>query len=375
MIAAYYRLLTNNQQLLISNLFKRRENLSSRQYRVLALKIICRTPVRINLANGGDTDYYLKEIGWGCVVNVTLSSHFYEFAINEDDKATLDVVDYFDYIANPNRTYRLESNVSELDLLKATMKELNVDIKNSFALRTNVPMQSGLGGSSALNVAMISALIRQKGELIDPHKIASLSYDIERKKMNVPGGYQDQYASAYGAGFNYMEFKAEGVSVSNMELSEDVIEKLEKNLLLFYIAKRKFSGSRMHDLQKETAEKDPEKVKQLLLEKRDNALKIKDSLLSGDLDEFGKLLLKEGQIKTKLTGTGNEFFESVMALALENGALGGKISGAGSGGCMFFYVPDEKIEGLRNAIASTGAVELNYRFQRGYEPGILLKTL
>ncbi|MDI6738498.1 MAG: hypothetical protein QME12_08385 [Nanoarchaeota archaeon] len=340
------------------------------------MKIICRTPVRINLANGGDTDYYLKEIGWGCVVNATLASHFYEFAINDDDdNATLDIVDYFDYIANPNRTYRLESNVSELDLLKATMKELNVDIKNSFALRTNVPMQSGLGGSSALNVAMISALLHQKGEEIIPHKIAALSYDIERKRMGVPGGYQDHYTAAYGSGFNYMEFMPEGVSVSKMELKDDVIEKLEKNLLLFYIAKRKFSGSKMHDLQKETAEKDPERVKALLLEKRDNALKIKETLLAGNLDSFGKLLLKEGQIKTKLTGSGNEFFESVMALALENGALGGKISGAGSGGCMFFYVPDEKIESFRKAIASTGAVELNYRFQRGYEPGILLKTL
>jgi len=342
---------------------------------VLSLKTICRTPVRINLANGGDTDYYLKEIGWGCVVNVTLSSHFYEFAINDDEDATLDIVDYFDYIANPNRTYRLESDVSELDLLKATMKELDVDVKNSFFLRTNVPMQSGLGGSSALNVAMISALLQKKGESIDPHKIAALSYDIERKRMNVPGGYQDQYASAYGSGFNYMEFRKDGVNVNKMELNEDVIEKLEKNLLLFYIAKRKFSGSRMHDLQKESAEKNAGKIKELLIEKRGNVLKIKDALLSGDLDSFGKLLLKEGQIKTKLTGTGNEFFESVMALALENGALGGKISGAGSGGCMFFYVPDEKIEGFRNAIASTGAVELNYRFQRSYEPGILLKTL
>lgn len=339
------------------------------------MKIICRTPVRINLANGGDTDYYLKEIGWGCVVNATLASHFYEFAINDDENATLDVVDYFDYIANPNRTYRLESNVSELDLLKTTMKELNVDIKNSFTLRTNVPMQSGLGGSSALNVAMISALLHQKGETIVPHKVAALSYDIERNKMNVPGGYQDQYAAAYGSGFNYMEFRSEGVNVSHMEISEDVLERLEKNLLLFYIAKRKFSGSKMHDLQKETAEKDPEKVKALLLEKRDNALAIKEALLSGNLDKFGKLLLKEGQIKNKLSGSGNEFFESIMQLALENGALGGKISGAGSGGCMFFYVPDDKIEGFRNAIASTGALEMNYRFQRSYEPGILLKML
>ncbi|HII15005.1 MAG TPA: hypothetical protein HA362_01720 [Nanoarchaeota archaeon] len=339
------------------------------------MKIICRTPVRINLANGGDTDYYLNEIGWGCVVNATLASHFYEFAINDDDAAKLDVVDYFDYIANPNRTYRLESNVSELDLLKATMKEIGVDIRNSFALRTNVPMQSGLGGSSALNVAMISALLHQKGEEIVPHKIAALSYDIERKRMNVPGGYQDQYASAYGSGFNYMEFRNEGVTVDNMQLSDDVIEKLEKNLLLYYLAKRKYSGSKMHNLQKETAEKDPERVKALLLEKRDNALKIKDALMAGALDGFGRLLLKEGQIKTKLSGTGNEFFEGVMRLALDNGAFGGKISGAGSGGCMFFYVPDEKLEGFRQAMASTGAVEMNYRFQRSYEPGILLKTL
>ena len=208
------------------------------------MKVICRVPVRINLANGGDTDYYIKEAGWGCVVNATLSSHFYEVELNEDNNFKMDIVDYFDYAHNMNRTYKLDSDFSELDLLKASLKETGFNGRNSFVSRTNVPMQSGLGGSSSVCVAILSAIKHYRNEQISPHEIASMAYSIERNRLNVPGGYQDQYAAAFGAGFNYMEFRNDGVSVENLNLSDEVIEKLEKNLVLYYISKEAFQEPR-----------------------------------------------------------------------------------------------------------------------------------
>ncbi len=337
------------------------------------MRIICRSPVRVNLANGGDTDYYVEEIGWGCVINATLSSHFYEFEINDEGEAKIDIVDYFKP-ADLNRTHYLESNVSELDLLKATLKYLDLPFNNSFILRTNVPMQSGLGGSSSLNVAMISAMLRFKNQEFLPQKVAEISYDIERNHMKVPGGYQDQFAAAYGGGFNYMEFKQGDVGVENLKLPEETIERLENNILIYFLKNREVSGSDVHDSQKRDAEKNPERIKKLLVEKRVNAVEIRKALEEGRLDDFGRLLHKEGEIKNKLTGDkGCSFAKELMQKALNAGALGCKISGAGGGGCVLFYVPDDKINKVKEILNDAGALEMRFRFQRRHEPGIMLK--
>lgn len=339
------------------------------------MKVICRVPVRINLANGGDTDYYLKEIGWGCVVNATLSSHFYEVELNENQDSRIEIIDYFDY-KNMNRSYKLGSDFSELELLKATLKKLIFTGKNSFVLRTNVPMKSGLGGSSSLAVALIGAIRNYNRGEINPQEIASLAYELERTGLDIPGGYQDQYAAAFGAGFNYMEFKPGSINVENLKLSETTIKKLENNILLYYLSKRKVTGTEVHYAQNESIKKDPGTIKKILIEKRENVLKIKAALSKGKLDEFGNLLRIDGELKNKLSSKiSNDYTDTIMKTALENGALGGKVSGAGSGGCMFFYVPEEDINKVRKAMYSTGAIEMNFRFQRSFEPGIMIREI
>lgn len=331
--------------------------------------------MRINLANGGDTDYYINAIGWGCVVNATLASHFYEFEINDEKDGKIDIFDYFcpDSI---NRTYYLEQDVSELDLLKATMKELDVEINHSFVLRTNVPMQSGLGGSSTLNVAMIAAMLRYKNKGLDAHKAASLAYHIERNKLNIPGGYQDQFAAAYGGGFNYMEFRNGDVGVKNLNLPEETIRLLECRLFLYYLSKRKVSGSQVHNAQKSVFEKNKEEMKNLLIEKRNNAIRIRNALAEGKLDDFGKMLMREGEIKAKMTGdAGCGFAKDVMDAALRAGATGCKVSGAGGGGCVLFYVPEKNIHNFKAAMEGTTATELPFRFHRPHEKGLNIKLL
>lgn len=350
------------------------------------MKIISRTPVRINLANGGDTDYYIKETGWGCVINATLSSHFYEVELNENNDFKLDVVDYFDYLDNMNRSYKIDSDFSELELLKACLKELNFSGKNSFVLRTNVPMQSGLGGSSSVAISIVAAIMHRNLVGIEPSKIASLAYCLERNGLNVPGGYQDQYAAAYGGGFNYMEFRPQNstianfkqafVEVENLKLKEDIIRRLENNILLFYLRKRPVSGTEVHKSQEEKARQDPANIREVLIKKRDNALKIKAALIKGNLDEFGLLLRKEGELKNQLSSKiSNDYTDKIMNSALNNGALGGKISGAGSGGCMFFYVKEGSKDKLRRILSSYNAIEMNFRFQRGHEPGIMIREI
>ena len=327
------------------------------------------------MGNGGDTDYYIDEIGWGCVLNVTLSSHFYEFEINDKNEAKIDIIDYFNN-ENPNRTHFLESNVSELDLLKATLKTVGLRFNNSFILRTNVPMQSGLGGSSSLNVAMIASMLHFQGKSFTPQSVGGMAYHIERDVMAVPGGYQDQYAAAFGKGFNYMTFEKGKVSVESLNLPEKIIDQLEKNIFIYYLAKREVTGSDVHKAQEKSIKKNPEEVKRLLMEKRNNAVKIKDALVKGKLDEFGKLLMKEGDIKAKITGkSGCGFAENIMKKAMKAGAYGGKVSGACGGGCILFYVPDKKIETFKEKMKESNALPLHFRFQRPHEPGIMIKVV
>lgn len=336
------------------------------------MKIICRTPVRVNLANGGDTDYYINQIGWGCVINATLSSHFYEFEINDQHKSKIDIIDYFNP-NNLNRTYYLESNVSELDLIKATLKRLQIPSNYSFALRTNVPMKSGLGGSSTLHIAMIATMLKLKNQNLNQNKIAQLAYQIERNDMNILGGYQDQYAAAYGKGFNYMEFKNK-IIVQNLKLPEKTIKQLENNLLIYYLKKRDISGSEIHKKQK--SDSTNQEIKKLLIQKRTNVKKIKQALQKGKLDEFGKLLMKEGKLKNKITGKkASNFAENIIEKALNAGATGYKISGAGGGGCITLYTPKKYTDQVKSVITPNEAKELKFRFQRNFEPGIILKNL
>ena len=340
------------------------------------MKIISRTPVRINLANGGDTDYYLKEIGWGCVINATLSSHFYEVELNEENDFKLDVVDYFDYVNNMNRSYKLHLDFSELDLIKAALNELNFEGKNSYVIRTNVPMQSGLGGSSSVAVALISAIKHYRNESSEPSTIAESAYNLERNGLKVPGGYQDQYAAAHGQGLNYMEFRPGTVKVQPLKISENTLKKLEKEILLYYLSKRHVSGSDVHNAQESSAKNDPETIKKILIEKRDNALKIKAALEKGELEEFGRLLRIDGELKNKLSNKySNPQTNAIMKSAFEAGALGGKISGAGGGGCIMFYVPENSISKVKKVLSSHNAIEMNFRFQRDFEPGIMIREI
>ena len=306
---------------------------------------------RINFGNGGDTDYYLDKIIWGCVINITLASHRYHCTvrhIEDSDEIHIKIINKFYHNKDKLRSkkeYTINSlkEESSKDLIAATLQEVYPSFRGEVIIETNVPEMGGLGGSSALSIALINALHQLQKKETTPKDIAYLAYKIEREILGVNGGYQDQFASAFDNGFNYMEFKKAKTSdlraeamITPWKIRQDIMKKIEDSLLLCYIENREISGNQAHLLQKENLFHEEEKIKSILIEKRDNTIEIRDSLIEGDIQKIGRLLHKDYALKKMLNpqitnGKAGQIYEKAMEL----GAYGGRISGAGSGGCMF----------------------------------------
>ncbi|RME54111.1 SIS domain-containing protein [Candidatus Woesearchaeota archaeon] len=326
-----------------------------------------KVPVRISFANGGDTDEYIRAVGKGCVVNATLDSHYYKCSLFEEktDNIIVNIKNLQDKESSSYEITNLTLDGGKLDIFKSTISKVKPDFKGVILIETNVPMTSGMGGSSSLIVSMIESFFKLEGKPYTAEEVAKIAYEIERNDMGVKGGYQDQWSAAYRNGINFMEFSFNGVKVNNLPLSNEVYDNLEQNLVLFFLEPRKFSGSSIHNDQAKMVVNSPEEVKKLLEEKIKNTIELKDSLLSNDLERFGRLLHKDFELKKKLSSKiTTDYVEEVYHTALSNGALGGRISGAGAGGVAFFYCSDGSKESVINALKQKGATMLPFKFER-----------
>ena len=335
--------------------------------------ITTRCPARISFGNGGDTDYYIKEIGWGCIVNATLSSLYFECKINWKEERAIIYNDHLEKSSEKTILQNLKLEGDKLDLIKATISYLNPYFKKSIEINTNIPKESGLGGSSTLNVALALALLKDKGELTNPEELAKITYYIERKILQVEGGYQDQWAAAYGRGLNLMIFKNKRVEVVPIKITKDTIRKLEENSILVYFSQRRDSGKEIHKDQENKIKENPEELRKIMIEKRDNTMAIKESLEKGDVESFAECLNKDWELKQKLSakiGTRDEIYKT----ALENGALGGRLCGAGSGGAYYFYCKEGDKEKVLESLKPFIQMQILFKIQRADEYGSWYQT-
>jgi D-glycero-alpha-D-manno-heptose-7-phosphate kinase len=382
------------------------------------MSVKTRSHARVSLGSGGDTDYYLKNIGWGCIVNVTLESIYFECSIFENQKNEINyttvlnqddpyliqhlllennsfqkvqksivkdqttfllegeeqIVKYNDILNNTkdqSTINNLELDGGMLDLIKATITYVNPQFSKDLQIKTNIPRESGLGGSSVLNVALLLALIKDQGKLTNPEELAQAAYTIERNIMDVPGGYQDQWAAAYGRGLNYMIFKQGKVEVHPINITAQNLEKLEKNSLLVYFSRRTNTGSKVHEDQKRMIEENPKYLQKLMLEKRANAIKVKEALEKGNFTKFAKHVNKDWEIKQKLSAK-ISVRDEIYKTALENGALAGRLCGAGSGGTYYFYCEEGKKEKVLKSIKHLILKNLPFKIQRPTQAGAKL---
>ncbi len=338
------------------------------------MKFYGKSPVRISLCNSGDTDYYIKEMGWTNLINATLSSGTYFCEIEEKKQNFIDYSykNEFSKTGNYRRIGDLNQDEKDLKLIIETIKEINPNFRGNIKMYTNVPEKSGLGGSSSLVVSLIKALIKTTNiQNITPEKIAWMAYKIERINLDIKGGYQDQWAAAFSGGVNYLEFKKKKVFIEPLWLSEKLMKKLENSLVLFFIEPRKGDSGNVHKQLEARLKKNKKGDIDIMLERRNNVLKTREALLEGNIKKFASLLNQEQKSKEKLmkdllTPKTNKLYEE----ALDNGALAGKISGAGSGGCAFFIYEKKDKKKFIKKMNDLGCVNLSLKLQRLNTMGI-----
>ncbi|MBI2671674.1 hypothetical protein HYX16_01955 [Candidatus Woesearchaeota archaeon] len=334
------------------------------------MKFYGRSPVRISLCNGGDTDYHIKDMGWSNLINATLSSGWYYSFLEEKKQDSINFFyeNRFSKTKNFHKIYDLDKTDNKsIELVRETIRQVNQNFKGDIKIITNVPEKSGLGGSSSFVVSLIKALIKTtKQKNVTPEKIARLGYFIEREKLGIKGGYQDQWAASFGGGVNYLEFKKDNVFLEPLWLSERLMQKLENNLVLFFIEPRKGDSGNIHKELEEKLKKDNKKESlNIMLQRRENVLKTREALLRGNMKQFALLLNYEQESKEKLLS--NFLTPKTQSLhyeALSYGASAGKISGAGSGGCAFYIYEKNDKSNFIKKMSSLGCINIPLRLER-----------
>ncbi len=298
--------------------------------------IMSRTPLRITFVGGGtDIPSYYREYGPGAVVSASINKYIY-VAVNKkfDSKirvsySVTEMVDTVDEIRHPT--------------VREAMKLLGIDGGIEIVSISDIPSKgTGLGSSSTFLVGLLNALHAFKGEHASPLQLAEEAVKIEREILGEPGGKQDQYMAAYG-GIQFMEFhQDERVSVKPVIMNEEMRAKLQSNLLLMYTGRER-SSTEIHKVQ---ASNVASKVESYNLMKG-MAYEMFDAMCKGNTDEMGRLLHRNWEQKRLLAdGITDGNIDSWYQSALSNGAIGGKMIGAGGGGFLLLFAnPDnhEKI--------------------------------
>lgn len=315
--------------------------------------IISRAPVRISLGGGG-TDlksYYLKYGGFliaGAIdkyVFLSANKRFYD-SIRLSYSQT-EIVDSVDEIKHR--------------IFREALKFLDMNNGIELVSIADVPANCGLGSSSSFTVSLLNALHAYKREFIPQKQIAEEACHIEIDVLGEPIGKQDQYISAFG-GVTTLTFERDGnVIVEPVKMGEEALDELERNILLFHTGIER-SASEILSEQNEKSKRDEAGVIETLHQIKKIGLETKKAFERGDLDRFGELLDVHWQTKKHLSkNVSSGFIDDCYDTALRNGALGGKIMGAGGGGFFMFYSSEDPAK-LINVLKEKGLKPMRFRF-------------
>ena len=325
-----------------------------------------KAPLRIGLAGGGTDVSPYSDIYGGAILNATIDLYAYASLEPLDNGKIEFVID--------GSSKKLEVQSAEALAIVADF-ELFIGVYNrvvkqfglkplSFRLTSFVeaPQGSGLGTSSTIVVSLLGAFKEWLNLPLGNYDIAHLAYEIERIDLKMTGGKQDQYAATFG-GINYIEFFGnDKVIVNPLQLKSEIIFELEFNLLLYFTATQRLSATIIDEQVKNVNEKNIKSV-EAMHNLKEQANHMKDALLRGELSKIGEVLHFGWQNKKNMAlSISNPFIDSIYTTALNHGATGGKISGAGGGGFMFFYCPAVTKNKVAKAIEQLGGRVQSFKF-------------
>jgi D-glycero-alpha-D-manno-heptose-7-phosphate kinase len=327
-----------------------------------------KAPLRLGLAGGGTDVTPYSELYGGATLNATISMYAYATIIPLNNGKII--------MRSVDKNVHFESGSAEsipidgsLNLLKGIYNRIVRDFTHcplNFELSTYVdaPPGSGLGTSSTLVVAVLGAFAEWLKLPLGEYDLARLAYQIERVDLNMAGGKQDQYAATFG-GVNFMEFfKEDKVIVNPLKIKSLYLNELSNNLVLYNTKTSRVSSS-IIEQQARNIYENREKFIEATHKLKEQAVMMKEAILKGAIDEIGPVLDFGWKYKKQIaSGITNHLIDNIYDTAMEHGATGGKISGAGGGGFMIFYCPANTRFQVIESLLNFGGTSHRYEFTK-----------
>ncbi|GMO17138.1 MAG: GHMP kinase [Termitinemataceae bacterium] len=315
--------------------------------------VIVRSPLRITLGGGG-TDlpsYYKKHNGY--LIAAAIDKYVY-IAINPA------------FTENALLKYSQYERVSSIDeiqhrIIRECMRETETSACGiEICSLADIPAGTGLGSSGSFTTALLKALYAYNNKIISPRFLAESAVMIELEKLGEPIGKQDQYIAAFGGVTEFEFLPNERVEISPLSVSKETLYELEDSLMLFFTGYSRSASGILREQDDKSREGDDAMTQNLHFVK-ELGLKSKAALENGRLTEFGRLMNTHWEYKRKRSGSmSNPKIDKWYDMAIKNGAIGGKLIGAGGGGFLMFFAEDRAK--LRKAMTEEGLQEVRFRF-------------
>lgn len=324
--------------------------------------LIARSPVRISFAGGGtDLPAYYEAYG-GAVLSVAINKHFYTILQKRTDgkiqviSSDLRVVETWDDLKQTS------VKDSGLEIPLCVLKELGVEVSVNLFMASEIPPGTGLGSSASVCVNVLKTVATYLKLPFSKYEIAERAFRIARQGLNKHVGKQDEYAAAFG-GLNFIEFHADGnVTVHPIALSVGALHEFQSSLMLFFTGAAHNSWTILKEQEDLTRRDVPRAVTSLHAIRR-LADKMRDAVVKADFDRVGALLHEGWQAKKQVSNMiSTDRIDEMYEAARENGAIGGKITGAGGGGFMLLFCRPEQQSKVRSALNELGAREMSFDF-------------
>jgi len=314
--------------------------------------IITRTPLRISIGGGGtDLPSYYEQFG-GFVISAAINKYIYITA----NRAFRD-----GYFLKYSKIENVES-IDEIrhDIFRESLRLMGIDPRIDISSIADVPAGTGLGSSGSFTVGLLQALYAYRRLPVSTTELARLANDLEMNILGEPCGKQDHYIAAYG-GIMCQEYLENGdVNMSPLGVSEDTLRGLREHLMLFFTGYSRTASELLEDQKTRSQSGDKGMLDNLHFIK-DLGFRIKGILETGDLAGFADLMHEHWLHKRgRSANTSNDRIDTVYGIARENGALGGKLVGAGGGGFLMFFTEDRPR--LRARMIENGLQEMDFDF-------------
>ncbi len=325
--------------------------------------------MRLGIAGGGSDLSPYSDMYGGLILNATVN--LYAYCIIEETAENHIMIESYD--ADCFEDYPLKRCIpidGKASLIKGVynrlMRDYDIPLKGCRLTTYNdVPAGSGLGTSSTMVVAILKAFAEWHSLPLGDYEIARTAYEIERLDLGLSGGKQDQYAAAFG-GFNYMEFLQNDIVIVNpLKVKRWIVDELEASIILYFTGKSRSSAAIIDEQKRNTLTNKTDSIEAMHRIKQ-SAVDMKLALLKGDMEEFAHILGKGWEDKKRMAGSiTNPVIEEAFDVAMRAGAKSGKVSGAGGGGFIMFFVNPTKKKQVVSALKNLNGYTMPFNFTEG----------